>query len=317
MHNNILYKVLLGILAILICLAGGITLFLYQLKEAPLSEQDKNAGLGLVAVEERSASSSSLSFYRLNDGKEQKFPGDFKYVFTNPAQALIFGFPSNVTSSQSETSRSQYFIILESQKAAIKEISGLPGMITSAELSANGAYILLRGDVSSTPGLPYSCVVLTRNVKYDNCDRIDEKIPQHAQFTTSWYGSQANTLLINSFAQNGKWFLYDVKKKILTDITASSTEMLRETNASGTTETAYSVRNIGPFAWLTIDNKTQGMLLPFGTKITPLTPNLAIAETSDSLWMINIPKRTKSILTKLPPRNQRRVEFFQRMKSEN
>ncbi len=317
-HRHKKQRILLGALLILVVILSTIVWRRYRLITISLADQQLAPETGLVAVTDTNLSPALLTFYRFNDGEKQTFPGTFQYRFAKRDRALVFGVPQSATSSQ-------YFIVLEPKQAQLKKIISLPGPILEATPSTNGIFVLLSGVVTSTLTISssrtyYSCVVLASTFDYHDCEFIDRDILQpnlkntfdkQAIYSTAWHPNLENVLLISESGQNGRLFSYNAVTHKFTDSTTSSLQIARDLELAKTTKPSYATRHLGPFTWLTTKKGLYNLWLPLGTTVTALNDTLALAEDSDSLWIIDLPNHTKSLITSLPPRTKRTVQWFQ------
>lgn len=323
MNYNTIHRVLISLLLAAIGLAGVLVWRLYALKTVPIAEAQIPAGTGLVAVADASEHTPSLSFYRLNDGAEQMLAGSFQFVFEAPGRALVYGIPSTTSTEPDE--RQQYFIVLEAQQVSVKDISALPGPMRTADADPSGKYVLLSGAANeaaaSTDMTFYACVTPLAFYSYDSCKdvvedlirpRLKDAFNPAAAYQSAWLEGRAGTLLIVESGEEGRLFTYDVQKSVLTDVTASSTDIMREIANRASREPDVMIRRFGPIAWITAGGHKSGIFASPFSKLTPVTSGIVLEETENELRVLNLGARTRSTVAALPPKEIRHVSWFQR-----
>ncbi len=295
-HRQVRF-IFIGVLIILSC-ALLITIYT-QLRLHPIPLTDQKTGRGLITVENLDQKNPSLSFYRLRDAQVQVVTGTFRYVFTQPHEALVYGYTP-------DKPREQHLFILDDEKIRIKNINKLPGIITQLNASPNLLYLLVSG-INSTSQQPYVCVVGRTLENFESCRLITSITSSTIPLQAFWNSSKNAELVIGESTTSSPhtWLYYPSSQKL----------ELSTTTPPGPTENIppllYTLHRIGPLVIATEQiTHRRHIFLTSALQLLQLANGLLVGLTDQQSFIIDPDRRTISNFAPLPPRETRAVSVY-------
>lgn len=260
---------------------------------------------GLVAVEIHS-STPMLSWYRLWDGRQQTFTGEFAYRFTRSDEALVLD-------RYSTSSDAQKIFLINPLKVNKLSVSGMPGIVKDAMPSPNGLFVVLTG--TSTRGV-FTCVSKRNVANFKDSCKFLSSYPdlflnggnvEHVQWDLT---RQAELQILTHSATTDTWWLYyPSTQKIMRATTTIPLEMYNHTVNE---ENHLSVRRYGILVKVSEDqsNKNTWIVLPKQAEIVPMQRNFLLIVDQNNMYIVDPFTRKKAFISEIPGATSRKITVW-------
>lgn len=303
-------------LAVILVIILGSTLSIiffrpFQLTFVPLANQFWKQNPGLLAVYSNTPT-STLTVFRMKDGKEERLEGNWNTKFLKPNEMAIYGsFSADVTTST--LFQKKRLFLLTDRGGEIKDISKLPGDIYDIEQNPLGTYFLIFGMQENTKTKamePYACVVDKMRNKMIPCDEVLGKIFKKGTFDPLvqhkifWDRTVDRKLVIQELGGKQQVSTFDPwEDSPLLLSEADKTTILSKNEAPiPSLEPEYNTSRWGSYILFKKHTGKPVLLakVPKESITMWITPTMFVYSKEKDFYVINVEKKEESLLSYMP-----------------
>lgn len=301
------YNNLLGGFTVLLILCYSFLFYKNNIQLTPtsLDEQHWIESPGLVTVTHRENNIPMLSIFRLSDGIEEKFIGNWNYNYFYQDELAIFG-------TKIEKPSEQLLYILSTRGGNLINVSKLSGEIKSISRNPRGTYLLVSGvtSTSSTQQL-YTCVAERKDtltpcidIQKDALKKVTKN--ENSLFRAFWDLKNDRRIVIKEIGEENRTFFFDPWDTTANLVT--STEQIQTVDEGPfkkieETRKDNSFKRYGSITVFRNYHKNKGNLyvyIPRSNPIILVSSRHFLFQKGDSFYILNTEKQTIGKFTSAP-----------------